>query len=166
MKTKSRLNFVFAVVFTSFLLVATVTFAKFPVSPSLIFIYCVCISFIRGDIKSLIFSGICGLFLDFLCNNTFFTNTCFFAYISLGCAELNKRVVCSLKTSLLCVFISTLLFLSFGVLVNFGVETYFFWFSEKIFPEALYSTALTVVIYPLAVLSTGKQRCLCEKNKS
>lgn len=166
MKTKSGLKFVFAAVFASFLLIATVTFAKFPVSPSLIFIYCVCISFIRGDAKSLIFSGICGLFADILCSNTFFTNTCFFAYISLGCAELNKRVKCSIKTSLLCVFVSTLLFSSFCVLVNFDVKAYPFWFSEKIFPETLISTALTVAIYPLAVISAGKQRCLCEKNKS
>ncbi len=154
MKTKSGLKTILTAVFASFLLVLTVTFAKLPASPSLIFIYCVCINLIQGDKKSLILSGIFGLLTDILCGNVFFTNTCFFAYISLGCAELNKRLKSSLKTALLCVFISTLLFSTFNALVNFSVSNFGFWFLKSVLPETLVSTALAVIIYPLAAVSS------------
>lgn len=166
MKTYCGLKVIFTAVFTSFLLAVTVTFAKFPASPSLIFIYCVCISFIQGDRKSLILSVICGLLTDILCGNIFFSNTCIFAYISLGCAKLNLKVRSSLKTALLCVFIGTLLYSSFNVLVYFGFRDFSFWLIKGVLPETLISTVLTVIVYPLAVLSTGKQRCFCEKNKN
>ncbi len=150
----------------SFLLVLTVTFAGFPASPSPIFVFCVLISFLSGTGASLVISGFCGFLLDILCQNTVLTNACLFAYISLGCVWLNKRVKGSLITALLCVFASALLFSVLNSLLKLGFSplNYLFW--EKAIPETLISTAFAVAVYPLAAVIAAKQRCFCGKEKN
>lgn len=149
----------------SFLTVVTVTFAVFPASPSPIFVLCVLLSFLSGEEKFVIISGICGLFVDILSQNVILTNTCLFAYITLGCVWLNKRVNCSLKTAILCVFASVFLQASLNSLLSFGFSPFFYMLIEKVAFETLLSLAIAVVIYPLAKAVTAKQRCFSGKEK-
>ena len=128
--------------------------------PDLLLIVVCCYGYMRGETSGIISGFFCGLMLDVLYSNNLGFHSIVYLYLGFFNGLLNQLYIEEdIKVPISCVCVSDLISCLMTYCLKFllnGNFNFQFYFLHIILPEVIYTTALTVAIYPLLKLIENK----------
>lgn len=149
------------ILFLIFMLQTSVlpSFIGFNIYVNPVFAFCILLSLIGGGAFPVVLSAVCGFLIDALTGNI--KNVFFYTYISYFAVLFGEKLSNpSFLSAIISLFVATLLFEIFSLgaeLFTGGNASFLAIFMRRILPKAVFTGALSIVIYPLIKLVVVKR---------